>query len=175
MSDQGIKEAVLTAATDVFKEEGYQNSDMRTIAKKAGIAVGTIYNYFSGKDKLFETIVNEQKSLCADPSTKIINDPKLTIADKIHKLCITQFAQLDSYGAIWQEIVGIEFEKCVTSIYEHAVREKTIIDIQIDKTVLLFTSVMQTLSKAESETGNKEWEENSQLMVRLFWFGLQKG
>jgi TetR/AcrR family fatty acid metabolism transcriptional regulator len=53
------RERILRAAVDVFARNGYFNSKVSEIAKAAGVADGTIYLYFDGKDQLLETIFRE--------------------------------------------------------------------------------------------------------------------
>ena len=51
-----VKEArrnqILDAATKVFAEKGFHPTTIRDIAREAGIADGTIYNYFENKEAL---------------------------------------------------------------------------------------------------------------------------
>jgi len=49
--------AIEDAAVALFMEQGYHATSMRQIAERAGLALGGIYNYFSGKDELFEAII----------------------------------------------------------------------------------------------------------------------
>ena len=53
------RERILRAAVDVFAEHGYFNAKVAQIAKAAGVADGTIYLYFSGKEELLITIFRE--------------------------------------------------------------------------------------------------------------------
>ena len=53
------RERILRAAVDVFAEYGYFNAKVAQIAKAAGVADGTIYLYFSGKEQLLITIFRE--------------------------------------------------------------------------------------------------------------------
>ena len=46
------RERILRAAVDVFAEYGYFNAKVAQIAKAAGVADGTIYLYFDGKEDL---------------------------------------------------------------------------------------------------------------------------
>lgn len=43
---------ILDAALDVFEKEGFAAAKMETVAKRAGVAKGTLYNYFKGKEAL---------------------------------------------------------------------------------------------------------------------------
>lgn len=47
--NQARKNQILEAATTVFAEKGFQRATIKDIAKMAGIADGTIYNYFQNK------------------------------------------------------------------------------------------------------------------------------
>ena len=49
-------EAILRAATKVFSRNGYFNSKVSDIAAEAGIADGTVYLYFKGKDQVLHSI-----------------------------------------------------------------------------------------------------------------------
>jgi AcrR family transcriptional regulator len=52
--------AVEDAAIQLFMEQGYHATSMRQIAKRAGLALGGIYNHFSSKDEIFEAIIIDQ-------------------------------------------------------------------------------------------------------------------
>ena len=53
------RERILRAAVDVFAQNGYFNAKVAEIAKSAGVADGTIYLYFDGKEDLLITIFRE--------------------------------------------------------------------------------------------------------------------
>ena len=50
------REAILRAATHVFARKGFFNSKVSDIAAEAGIADGTVYLYFKGKDEILHYI-----------------------------------------------------------------------------------------------------------------------
>jgi TetR/AcrR family fatty acid metabolism transcriptional regulator len=47
---------ILEAATRVFAREGFHNAKIEDVAKEAGVAHGTVYLYFGGKDDLLISI-----------------------------------------------------------------------------------------------------------------------
>ena len=53
------RERILRAAVDVFAQSGYFNAKVSEIAKAAGVADGTIYLYFDGKEDILVTIFRE--------------------------------------------------------------------------------------------------------------------
>ena len=48
--------AILRAATDVFAKRGFFNAQVADVARAAGVAAGTVYLYFRGKDDLLVSI-----------------------------------------------------------------------------------------------------------------------
>ena len=56
---QTKRERILRAAIDVFAQSGYFNAKVSEIARAAGVADGTIYLYFDGKEDLLVNIFRE--------------------------------------------------------------------------------------------------------------------
>ncbi len=50
------RQAILDAALVLFADQGFHGTSVPEIARKAGIAAGTIYRYFSGKDALVNVL-----------------------------------------------------------------------------------------------------------------------
>ncbi|MFN5308356.1 MAG: TetR/AcrR family transcriptional regulator, partial [Candidatus Kapaibacterium sp.] len=53
------KKYLITIATDVFSKKGFHATKMSEIAEAAGVAKGTLYEYFSTKEDLFLAIYDE--------------------------------------------------------------------------------------------------------------------
>ncbi len=51
------REAILSAALDEFSARGFEATRLDDVAKRAGIAKGTIYLYFRDKETLFQELV----------------------------------------------------------------------------------------------------------------------
>ena len=50
--DDEIRDALIDAAAQVFAEEGYSGARVQSIAERAGLTTGAMYNRFSGKSEL---------------------------------------------------------------------------------------------------------------------------
>lgn len=50
---------ILTVATEEFANNGFENTSIQQIAKKAEISVGSVYKYFENKEELFSMVVKE--------------------------------------------------------------------------------------------------------------------
>lgn len=51
------RNAILAAARECFRENGYDNSTIRDIVRRTGLAAGTFYNYFSSKQDIFAALL----------------------------------------------------------------------------------------------------------------------
>ena len=51
---------ILAAAIEAFAEHGFAGATVEDIARRAGVAKGTVYLYFQTKDELFEALVREE-------------------------------------------------------------------------------------------------------------------
>lgn len=51
------REAILVAAERVFGRLGFYETKMADVAAEAGVAAGTLYNYFTNKDEIFASII----------------------------------------------------------------------------------------------------------------------
>lgn len=54
---QEVRERILTAGKDLFRSKGFSGTTTRDISRKAGIAVGTLFNYFPNKEALGMSIL----------------------------------------------------------------------------------------------------------------------
>lgn len=54
--------AILAAAERVFVEDGIAGARMESIAARAGVAVGTLYNYFEDREGLLTALVEERRA-----------------------------------------------------------------------------------------------------------------
>ena len=53
-----IRERILAAAGEEFKEHGFSDASIRNIANNAEISLGNIYRYFANKEALYFAIIN---------------------------------------------------------------------------------------------------------------------
>jgi TetR/AcrR family transcriptional regulator, fatty acid metabolism regulator protein len=51
------RDAILAAAEHIFARRGFAGTRMADVAREAGLATGTLYNYFAGRDELLSSLV----------------------------------------------------------------------------------------------------------------------
>jgi len=57
---QETVDVVLEAAARVLLERGYASASTNRIAERAGVSVGTVYEYFADKDAVFEALIRRE-------------------------------------------------------------------------------------------------------------------
>ena len=79
------RDLILKAATKVFAQNGFFQSQVADVARVAGVAAGTVYLYFKGKDDLLVSIFERSmKDVLAEgrEAIKTISDP----AERLRKI-----------------------------------------------------------------------------------------
>lgn len=54
---QRTRQAILDAALDLFAEKGFFGTSLRDVASAVGVRESALYNYFAGKEALFEALL----------------------------------------------------------------------------------------------------------------------
>lgn len=79
------RRCILEAARRVFVRQGYAATRMSDVAAQAGVGKGTLYEYFRGKEDLFETlvVVVARESLESLTVRGLPEDPRRALAEAI--------------------------------------------------------------------------------------------
>ena len=102
------REDIVSAAQEAFMSGGYSGVSMEEIAEKAGIGVGTLYNYFQSKADIFISIMYSDFKL---RDTKLAadilnNDPAAMIFAYLKQMSV----QLRRYDKrVWRELFAALF------------------------------------------------------------------
>lgn len=100
---------ILDAAEHVFAARGYHKATIRTIAQQAGVADGTIYNYFANKEELLLGLLdrlNESEQREADLAAVAGADMRqTTLAYMRHRMAVLQ-PSLPLFRAVLPELLA---------------------------------------------------------------------
>ncbi|MBE0635765.1 TetR/AcrR family transcriptional regulator [Candidatus Bipolaricaulota bacterium] len=104
------KEKISQAAVRVFSREGFHRARMKTIAQEAGVAVGTIYNYFKDKDDLLLSVFEAGIRIRMD-FLEELGRTSLPIRDQIQHLLESHFAQIREQQELAELILFERFHR----------------------------------------------------------------
>ena len=91
------------AAERVFADKGFTATKMTDIARAAGVAVGTLYNYFPSKETIFEELCGTR---AADFHARLAETGKgLQPVARLELLMRTCFDYIDEHGALFAVFV----------------------------------------------------------------------
>lgn len=76
------RDAILRAATKVFAQHGFFQSQVADVARVAGVAAGTVYLYFKGKDDLLVSIFERSMTAVLAEGRRAVAD----VADPAERL-----------------------------------------------------------------------------------------
>ena len=88
-----IEQRIITAATKVFLEKGYEGTNMTLIAEAAGIRRPALYYYFKTKDKVFHELFGTQ-GRCLVPGILEVLEKDIEAEEKIEGFVNGYFDQL---------------------------------------------------------------------------------
>jgi len=101
-SKQAIREGIVKAALSLFQTKGFDATTTKAIARKAGIAEGTVFNYFKSKDDIalhfFEQEVDQAMAA-------VRGNPRLRKAPLEEKLFTLVHSQLE-FLAPYERFIG---------------------------------------------------------------------
>lgn len=85
-------ERILAAAADLFAREGFGPVKAEKIAQTAGVSVGTLYNYFPGKNKILLTLIAIENERLEDIARTYAPDFEGPVADIFCGFLLQYFA-----------------------------------------------------------------------------------
>jgi AcrR family transcriptional regulator len=62
--------ALVTAAREVFERDGYLDAKISDIARAAGLASGSFYTYFDGKEEIFAAVLEQMQEEMLHPHVR---------------------------------------------------------------------------------------------------------
>lgn len=125
------KKDILAAAAKIFGEKGLDNSSLDEVAAEAGVAKGTIFYYFSGKEELFSSLIEEGIDILSGQIKEIIQK-KISTKEKLDKIinshflffkqnrniCLMILGQLGNFQKRWKKGVGLIQDKYIPVLTE---------------------------------------------------------
>lgn len=95
---------ILTAALDLFVENGYHNVSIHEVQKRAGVSIGSIYNYFGGKEGVAQALYKHILKELDDLVDSVIEEHTSS-----WEQCASLIGQLFGYTETHRNIIAFIF------------------------------------------------------------------
>jgi AcrR family transcriptional regulator len=125
------RKAIVDAAEKVFGKKGFAETKMSDIARETGLAVGTLYHYFPGKEKIFQALLEDRTEAFATEIEGLATGKGSGI-DRLRRMILAQCAfleqrvdLLDAYAQPGGQPCGQSFKMHrarVMSAFQQAIR-----------------------------------------------------
>ena len=145
---------IMEAATKEFAEKGFTAANINTIAKNAGISIGSMYNYFASKEDLFLTLFEMGYKILEDALVDV-STMEGNIFDKFEQLIRVAQQTSKEYREMTQIYLDFtseglthlshrlsrRFESITAQYYHEMLRQakaENLIDNELDEEVMSF-------------------------------------
>jgi AcrR family transcriptional regulator len=126
------REAILAAALEEFSASGFAATRLDDVARRAGVAKGTIYLYFRDKESLFQELVRAMLGPIAGTiaSAQVADVPASVIAESIADIFVREI-----FGTRRKDVIrliiteGARFPK-LAEFYYHEVIERVVVALR---------------------------------------------
>ena len=131
------RERLFSAAVDLIGEQGYHGTTVDDIVERAGVAKGTVYYHFSGKEDLFQAMLTdglerlssafrEQVEISADPVDALdgLVRAELTFIIENQAFSKLLMSELWRGDRVWREAVVMlreDYVSCVVSVLRRGI------------------------------------------------------
>lgn len=119
---QATVDAILTAASQVLRRHGYAKASTDRIAERAGVSVGSLYQYFPNKDAVIEALFVRESKALGDRMAGFRPDPDLSLTENLSELISIGALNKDMDPILFHELAKITaFEARMESLRDSVV------------------------------------------------------
>ena len=87
--------AILEASAQVLRQHGYKSATTNRIANRAGVSVGTVYQYFSNKDEILDALLEQESDAYISAISSHMTPSNTDIRGSIRSLLIAGYLHQD--------------------------------------------------------------------------------
>ena len=84
--------AIVEASAQILREHGYKGATTNRIAARAGVSVGSLYQYFNNKDEIFDELITREASGYLQALAQSMPGPELPLREALRRLLAAGYA-----------------------------------------------------------------------------------
>ena len=104
------EERIMDAALELFATKGFTSTSISSIASKANISKGLIYNYFESKNDLLRRIVIRAQDIGKDLFNEVIEDYESPY-DELKYLVLNVIEHFKTHTEYWRLLTALSFQQ----------------------------------------------------------------
>jgi AcrR family transcriptional regulator len=133
---------IMEAARELFAQKGLNGTNSNEIAGRAGVSIGTFYNYFRNKKTLFLEILKQYLENFIAGIYQLQSNDAVPLKDNIRSHINKAFAAFDLHPAFHREALVLKFsDRDVKQLFD---------DVE-QKQLVLISSLLKPYSRPGSE------------------------
>ncbi len=151
------KRLIYHCAKELFSEKGFKDTNISEITKKAGMAVGTFYNYYPSKEKLFMDIFLEENARLKQNCFQTLDLSQSPL------MVVKQMLKLNVEGMRANPILREWYNKGVFEKLQQIYREEN----GVDAVGFLYDSFLEIVSQWQGQ-GKMRKDIDSKMIMMIF-------
>lgn len=151
------KALIYDCAKELFSEKGFKDTNISEITKKAGMAVGTFYNYYPSKEKLFMEIFLEENAKLKKACFQSID------LEQSPLVIVGQMLKLNVEGTKANPILREWYNKSVFEKLEQVYREEN----GVDSVDFLYDNFLELVTLWKKQ-GKMRKDIDSKMIMMIF-------
>ncbi len=106
------REALVRAAREVFERDGYLDARITDITTEAGVAAGSFYTYFNGKEAAFEAVMDEINEAMLHPRLRELagRDDPVAVIEAANRAYLIAYRRNARLMGLMEQVAQIDPE-----------------------------------------------------------------
>lgn len=142
----GKKEQIITIATKLFSERGFEKTPLSAVCEVANVSKGLIFHHFKSKDELLREIFKKTTETIIEINN--FNDVNQTAKEKLKELLNSFFSQLEKDKLFFQFNLNMIVQPSTKELLKELIQERS--DFILNSTRKIFDEIDAENSLAKS-------------------------
>ncbi len=162
---EAVRGAILDAAEELIAAKGLHGAGLAQIAKKAGVAVGTLYNYFEDRDAMVRALFETRRATMRPKvMAALAAGAKLPFEARLRTFMRTLFGVFDEYRHYIKVLFAAEHLKptgshvdliaAIDEIIAAGLAEGVIAKASVEPLSMTLSGALRTVLVRRSESGD---------------------
>src|SRR5258705_1775781 len=153
------RDAILRAAIETFAARGYFNAQVADVARSAGVAAGTVYLYFRGKEDVLISIFERTMTQAIDAGRESVAS-KTSPVDRLREIARLH---LDRLGR----------DRDLAIVFQVELRQSTKFMARFSATYLRqYLGIIRDVIADGQQNGTFQTQDNPTMAAKMFFGGL---